>query len=330
MRSAPSAAGPGEPHAAEQRRRDPAARQPHRATSPNPTSTASGHATWPNRQRTPPHRSNYFYVIGNPPSTVRTSPTETSIRRRRPTHASHCRRQHRRSDLRPDATAPAPPTADPCRPGDPAGAGPTIDRQSASGRTSRPPTPDRGSHPALRQLPRRGSPCRTAGSAQYYWVCLRRPANPFAPVSATNPMCVVDSMRFPYIEDGYHEHATTDTRRYHVCTPADLQHDLLGPAAPALSRRTRRAVPDVTGTGTLPRRPSRPTRVWLHRADRVPQTLNSRRRSTYGYANIRAGERRRRIDATYHVPHAGIAPTTRPRTGITSCSTTATSPAWPS
>jgi large repetitive protein len=34
----------------------------------------------------------------------------------------------------------------------------------------------------------------------YYWVCLRRPADPFAPVSASNPMVVVDSMRFPYIE----------------------------------------------------------------------------------------------------------------------------------
>jgi large repetitive protein len=34
----------------------------------------------------------------------------------------------------------------------------------------------------------------------YYWACLRRPANPFAPVSAANPMVVVDSMRFPYIE----------------------------------------------------------------------------------------------------------------------------------
>jgi len=36
--------------------------------------------------------------------------------------------------------------------------------------------------------------------AQYYWVCLRRPANLFAPVSANNPMVVVDSMRFPYID----------------------------------------------------------------------------------------------------------------------------------
>ena len=34
----------------------------------------------------------------------------------------------------------------------------------------------------------------------YYWACLRRPADPFAPVSAINPMVVVDSVRFPYIE----------------------------------------------------------------------------------------------------------------------------------
>ena len=35
---------------------------------------------------------------------------------------------------------------------------------------------------------------------KYYWVCLRRPANPFAPVSLNNPMVVVDSMRFPYFD----------------------------------------------------------------------------------------------------------------------------------
>jgi large repetitive protein len=45
-------------------------------------------------------------------------------------------------------------------------------------------------------------PALTLGKyqAQYYWVCLRRPANLFAPVSANNPMVVVDSMRFPYID----------------------------------------------------------------------------------------------------------------------------------
>jgi hypothetical protein len=31
----------------------------------------------------------------------------------------------------------------------------------------------------------------------YYWVCLRRPANLFAPVSLSNPMVVVDAVRFP-------------------------------------------------------------------------------------------------------------------------------------
>jgi hypothetical protein len=38
------------------------------------------------------------------------------------------------------------------------------------------------------------------GAVTYYWVCLRRPANPFAGVSPSNPMVVVDAMRFPYIE----------------------------------------------------------------------------------------------------------------------------------
>jgi hypothetical protein len=37
-------------------------------------------------------------------------------------------------------------------------------------------------------------------TAAYYWVCLRRPANLFAPVSVNNPMVVVDSMRFPFID----------------------------------------------------------------------------------------------------------------------------------
>ncbi len=40
------------------------------------------------------------------------------------------------------------------------------------------------------------------GTGPFFWVCLRRPANPFAGVSATNPMIVVDAMRFPFIESG--------------------------------------------------------------------------------------------------------------------------------
>ena len=41
-----------------------------------------------------------------------------------------------------------------------------------------------------------------SGVGQYFWVCLRRPANPFAAVSVNNPMIVVDAMRFPFIEGG--------------------------------------------------------------------------------------------------------------------------------
>jgi hypothetical protein len=43
-------------------------------------------------------------------------------------------------------------------------------------------------------------PAPAAQKVTYYWVCLRRPANPFAGVSPTNPMIVVDAVRFPYIE----------------------------------------------------------------------------------------------------------------------------------
>ena len=46
------------------------------------------------------------------------------------------------------------------------------------------------------------APTMGSGTGSFYWICLRRPANPFAGVSATNPMIVVDCMRFPYIESG--------------------------------------------------------------------------------------------------------------------------------
>src|SRR5262249_61972725 len=42
-------------------------------------------------------------------------------------------------------------------------------------------------------------PTPRSGSARYYWLYLRRPANPFDP---TSPMVVVDSFRFPYSEGG--------------------------------------------------------------------------------------------------------------------------------
>jgi hypothetical protein len=53
-------------------------------------------------------------------------------------------------------------------------------------------------------------PILGSGGTAYYWICLRRPASPFLPpnpdpTGATgpyNPMIVVDSMRFPYVEGG--------------------------------------------------------------------------------------------------------------------------------
>jgi hypothetical protein len=53
-----------------------------------------------------------------------------------------------------------------------------------------------------------GAGTATQRGTQFIWVCLRRPANLFAPVSAYNPMVVVDSMRIPYI-DGTGASATT-------------------------------------------------------------------------------------------------------------------------
>jgi hypothetical protein len=61
------------------------------------------------------------------------------------------------------------------------------------------PQPTTGTAPAPAVIP---TPVQGSGTATFYWVCLRRPANPFAPVSATNPMMVVDCMRFPMIESG--------------------------------------------------------------------------------------------------------------------------------
>ena len=63
-----------------------------------------------------------------------------------------------------------------------------------------PATITHGTAAVLTYPPKIATPASAA--AQFYWVCLRRPANPFAPVTAANPMIVVDAMRFPFIESG--------------------------------------------------------------------------------------------------------------------------------
>ena len=80
-------------------------------------------------------------------------------------------------------------------------------------------------------------PTLTAGSQQtkYYWVCLRRPANPFAPVSAANPMLVVDAMRFPYIDGTVDWHRSKRTRSIRPSGSSPI-----AAATPSPSRRAHR------------------------------------------------------------------------------------------
>lgn len=65
-----------------------------------------------------------------------------------------------------------------------------------------------GAYPVSASLPSNKVDRDLAGSSRYFWVYLRRPANPLAPVSDVNPMVVVDSMRFLNIDSG----ATVETR----------------------------------------------------------------------------------------------------------------------
>jgi len=146
-------------------------------------------------------------------------------------------------------------------------------------------------------------PTLIAGSQQttkYYWVCLRRPANPFAPVSAANPMLVVDAMRFPYI-DGTVTGSTGNT----VYSAQRFQ-----------PYRGGHAVPVAAGT---------PAGV---AAAQPP--LDAR----YGYTEQIAGwpglssPGPQGVYPTIYQPWGSTTTSTSP--GITSRSTIATSPAWPS
>jgi hypothetical protein len=108
------------------------------------------------------------------------------------------------------------------------------------------PSPQAGP-PAANYRTQIGIP--TAGSAQYYWVSLRRPANPFAPVSATNPMCVVDSMRFPYV-DGTGANFTATDGNGHPCTQGP--YNTIYSAQRLQPYRGGHAVPVANATGAPP------------------------------------------------------------------------------
>ena len=179
-------------------------------------------------------------------------------------------------------------------------------------------------------------PTVVAGSqkTKYYWVCLRRPANPFAPVSAANPMLVVDAMRFPYIDGtapltGQGPNGGPST----VPEPDGNagEHGLLGPAVPALSRRPRRPCRGGhTGRRGRPRSrrwmPATATPSRSRRRRDIPTCWGPRGSTTPAR---RTGTRRLTTRPTRSTTRWG-SPTTRPSPGTTSRSTTATSPAWPS
>lgn len=120
---------------------------------------------------------NYYFVIGNqlsvangevdPPSNINPSADKAS------------QRLTIKPAFDPMGAAPAPTGLTL-----PAGVLPTADA-----------TPGNGTYPG--RIPYLGG---AGAPPQYKWVCLRRPANPFAPVDADNPMVVVDSMRFHFIE----------------------------------------------------------------------------------------------------------------------------------
>ena len=137
-----------------------------------------------------------------------------------------------------------------------------------------------------------GNGIAAGNTAMYYWVCLRRPANPFAPVSATNPMVVVDSMRFPYMDGSP---PTTDwtydnTNKWYInkaSTPntiysAQRLQPYRGGHAVPMPNATGAANPQGALTTTTPPDP----RYGYSEQIAVPQSYNIRSAGTYGAANI--------------------------------------------
>ncbi len=83
---------------------------------------------------------------------------------------------------------------------------------------------------------------------KYFWMCLRRPANPFAPVSLNNPMIVVDSVRFPWID-------ATGTLQT-ITTP------ITGGPATVPYNTVNAVLPNLNGTGGVGGNPSTANTVY--------------------------------------------------------------------
>jgi hypothetical protein len=146
-------------------------------------------ATLPMPQTTPP--TTYFYVIGNPPNSTATESNPPSNKSNAAPNAAVT--QALLPNYDPVSTVPVSPPPFKWYPG-------ILPVQPNSNQPQNAPPSNYASKIPSFPQSRVSTPTGTSRPATNYWVCLRRPANLFAPVSATNPMCVVDSMRFPYIE----------------------------------------------------------------------------------------------------------------------------------
>ena len=137
-------------------------------------------------------------------------------------------------------------------------------------------------------------------TGSYYWVCLRRPANLFAPVSVTNPMVVVDSVRFPYL-DGTGKLTATTT------TGVSIPDTTTTPPPFSVQRyqpyRGGHAVPVATPIGLTASVPANPTPVdsrYGYTEQIVVPGANSQLSTTRGIYLIDAGTTNYATASIYH------------------------------
>ena len=270
----------------------------------------------------------------HPTTTTSTCPTPP---RRSRTAARPCRRWSRRS--RP-AFDPLTATQRPSTLADP----------DLPGRLARRPVPTRPRQPqhddAARQLQRRstkvpvldhgGRRNRTTGSA-----CGARPIR--SPRSRRpTPWCRRLRCGSRTSTDRARRHADHGCRRQSRTSCGNLQRHLLGPAVPALSRRARRAARPAAGTRARPAGQPVDPRYGYSEQIVVPTTNSLNSLLTQGIYFDQRGRRRSSIPRRIPIYHTlgwanegeqGVSRARsmpRPSPGITSRSTTATSPAWPS
>ena len=167
-------------------------------------------------------------------------------------------------------------------------------------------------------------PIAVGRADEYYWICLRRPANPFAPPQADislvdangqlyNPMVVVDAMRFPYTEGGVTAGPPTVSHRHQAIFSSQRCQPFRGGHAVRLPNDTSNAAAPLY------------TPYGYSEQMAVPRSTTSNAERT-----IRGSGGDGVTSAKYPIHDTIGPPTTRQNHGITSRSTTATSRAWPS